>query len=122
MPGATPPLGSRRAGAQDLAPPTAMGKTETWRGLTQTEATARLQRDDPVAGRVELGGAENALCAIRGVWRGLTAARRLRTGPSSAPGPPAPPSRAGGAPPAPRVRASQARRRPAGGAPRLSPA
>ena len=37
--------------------------------------SARLKRDDPVAGRVELGGVENALCAIRGVWRGLTASR-----------------------------------------------
>lgn len=35
--------------------------------------SARLKRDDPVAGRVELGGVENALCAIRGVCRGLTA-------------------------------------------------
>ena len=37
--------------------------------------SARLKRDDPVAGRVELGNVENALCAIRGVWRGLTASR-----------------------------------------------
>lgn len=36
--------------------------------------SARLKRDDPVAGRVELGGAENALCALRGLLRGLTAA------------------------------------------------
>ena len=37
--------------------------------------SARLKRNDPVGGRVELSGAENALCALRGLWRGLTAVR-----------------------------------------------
>jgi farnesyl-diphosphate farnesyltransferase len=37
--------------------------------------SARLKRKDPVAGRVELNGADKALCVARGVWRGLTASR-----------------------------------------------
>lgn len=33
----------------------------------------RLKRDDPVAGRVELGTTTNLVCALRGLIRGLTA-------------------------------------------------